>query len=394
MFKDLLLFTLRNFQRRKLRTVLTTLGIVIGIATIVSLLLLGRGMEYALQETFQKLGVSNIRVVPEGLTGPPTAELGLDKKDAEFIATITGVEYVDQVLANNANVEFAGETEFLETISFDTSIGTKGLGDLDLHAVEGRLFQLNEVDAVIVGNSVAKKLFDKDIYARNSIRINDGKFRVIGVFEKTGTDIDNRIMLPLDTARELFDKPDVVNAIVVKAQPGVDLDFLALRIEERLKHKRGDDDFKVYTPEKLLSQIQGIFTSVSAVLVAIAGISLVVGAVGIMNSLFTAVLERTKEIGVLKAVGASQGTILSLFLLESSFQGFVGGFVGCAAGFLFAFVLGLLSSVFSPIALVIRPDWDVFALGIGVAVVIGVFSGVIPAIRAARLLPVDALRYE
>ena len=231
MIRDYVQFAIKNLIKRKLRTWLTTLGIIIGIATIVSLMVIGQGMENAIEETFQKLGISSIRVVPEGLAGPPTAEMGLDRKDAEFIEGIIGVDYVDQVLLNYANVDFGTETQFIETVSFDTSIGSKGLGDLDLKPIEGRLFELNEVGTITVGNTVAKKLFDKEMFARNSVKINDKKFRVIGVFEKTGTDIDNRIMMPLETARDLFDKPNIVNVIVVKAQDGIDLNTLAERIE-------------------------------------------------------------------------------------------------------------------------------------------------------------------
>lgn len=377
-----------------MRGALTILGIIIGITTIVSLMLLGKGMENSITETFQKLGVSSIRVVPEGLNGPPTPELGLSKADAEFIATINGVEYVDQVLINYANIEFAGETELIDTISFDTSIGSKGLGDLDLKALEGRLFEFSEVDTVLVGYTVAKEVFDKEMYAKNSIRINNKKFRVIGIFEKTGTDIDNRIMIPLETARELFNKPEMVNVIVVKTQIGMDLDVLADRISEKLERKRNDDDFKVYTPEQLIAQIQGIFAAVSAVLIAIAVISLIVGGIGIMNSMFTAVLERTREIGVMKAIGATNTRIMINFLLESSIMGFIGGILGCVIGFLIAYIVGYISSLTNIVTLIIRFDIVIFLTGLLVAFIVGTLSGAIPAWRAAKLNPVEALRYE
>jgi putative ABC transport system permease protein len=394
MIRDYVQFAIKNLIKRKLRTWLTTLGIIIGIATIVSLMVIGQGMENAIEETFQKLGISSIRVVPEGLAGPPTAEMGLDRKDAEFIEGIIGVDYVDQVLLNYANVDFGTETQFIETVSFDTSIGSKGLGDLDLKPIEGRLFELNEVGTITVGNTVAKKLFDKEMFARNSVKINDKKFRVIGVFEKTGTDIDNRIMMPLETARDLFDKPNIVNVIVVKAQDGIDLNTLAERIEEKLERKRGDDDFKVYTPEKLIAQVQGIFAAVSVVLVAIAAISLLVGGIGIMNSMFTAVLERTKEIGIMKAIGATNGIILFNFLIESSTMGLIGGVIGTIIGYAIGLGIGLIAKLTGTVTLSIRFEPQIIILALIIAVVIGTVSGMIPAIRAAKLHPVDALRYE
>ncbi len=392
--KQNFLLAFRNLKNRKLRSWLTIIGVIIGVATIVSLITLGQGMENAIEDVFMKLGVSNIRIVPAGLHGPPTASMGLSVDDAEYIESIIGIEYVDQALFNYANVEYSGETQFIQTLAFDTSIGTKGLGDLDLNAVEGRLFEQDETGTVILGWKVAKDLFDKSIRARNSVKINDVKFRVIGIFENTGTDVDNQVMMPLETARELFDKPDIVNAIIAKVEKGLDMEEMAEKIEAKLARKRDKDDFEVFTPQQLMEEIQGMLSSVSLVLIAISIVSLVVGGIGIMNSLFTSVLERTREIGVMKAIGATNFSILSLFIIEAGLVGAVGGLIGATIGTILAFMIGFGATAAGFPLLVIKFNIALFLQGIFLAIIVGIIAGVIPAIRASRLKPVDALRYE
>lgn len=392
--KQNFMLAFRNLKNRKLRSWLTIIGVIIGVATIVSLITLGQGMENAIEDIFMKLGVSNIRVVPAGLHGPPTASMGLSTDDAEYIESIIGIEYVDQALFNYANVEYSGETQFIQTLAFDTSIGTKGLGDLDLDAAEGRLFEQDETGTVILGWKVAKNLFDKSIRARNSIKIEGVKFRVIGIFENTGTDVDNQVMMPLETARELFDKPDIVNAIIAKVEDGMDMEAMAEKIEAKLARKRDKDDFEVFTPQQLMEEIQGMLASVSLVLIAISIVSLVVGGIGIMNSLFTSVLERTREIGVMKAIGATNFSILSLFIIEAGLVGAVGGLIGASIGTILAFLIGFGATAAGFPLLVIKFNIVLFLQGIFLAIIVGIIAGVIPAIRASRLKPVDALRYE
>lgn len=390
------MLAMRNIRNRKLRSWLTIIGIIIGVATIVSLITLGQGMENAIEDIFYKLGVSNIRVVPEGMTGPPTPGMstGFTSDDAEYIDSIIGVEYVDQVLFNYAMVDYSGEKQYISTYSFDTSIGSKGLGDLDLTAAEGRLFEEGETGSILLGWKVAKDLFDKEIRAKNSVKIDDQKFRVIGIFENTGTDVDTRILIPLETAREIFDQPEKVDVMIVKIYEGLDMDEMAEKISEKLERKRGTDDFDVITPEQLINQIQGMMASISLVLVAIAVVSLIVGGIGIMNASFTSVLERTREIGVMKAIGATNFSILSVFIIEAGLIGGVGGFIGATAGTIMAFLVGFGATAAGFPLLVIKFNIFLFLQGILLAVIVGVIAGMIPAIRASKLKPVQALRYE
>ncbi len=394
MLKDTFLLALKNIRRRKLRSWLTIIGIVIGIATIVALLMLGEGMQQALQDQFDKMGVSSIRVVPEGLRGPPSGDKGFNESDAQLVEGIVGVDYVDRILLNFAPVEFNNEEEYLMVLAYDTNLGQKGLVDTDLKPTAGRFFEKKDRDVALIGYDLAYELFDKDIRIKNKIHIKGKPFEVIGIIEPTGIDLDKQVYIPLEDARRLFNKPDFVNVIRVQVQPGIDKEKLVKKIKQKLERKRGSEDFDVFTPDQILRQFLSILDIVKAVLAGIAFISLIVGAVGIMNTMYTSVLERTREIGIMKAIGARNSTVLLLFVLESSIIGVVGGLLGAVIGIVIAFGIGFGAAAvgFPFLHITINIGLIVFALIF--ACVLGVFSGMMPALRAAKLLPVTALRYE
>ena len=197
-----------------------------------------------------------------------------------------------------------------------------------------------------------------------------------------------------DDARSLFDKPDVVNTITVAIQPGEEIDEVAARVKSRLEKTRSKDDFEVFTPAQLLNQLSTILDVVRAILVAIAAISLFVGAVGIMNSMYTSVLERTRDIGVFKAIGAKNSDIFQLFVVEAGFIGLTGGVIGSLFGFGIAKAIEVGAAIAGFNLLAIRLDPYLLLFALSFAFVIGILSGILPSIRASRLRPVDALRYE
>ena len=394
MITDYIHIMKQSMLNRKLRTMLTLIGIVIGITIIVLLISLGNGMQYAVAAQFEKMGIKSIRVVPAHLHGPPTGEIGLDKDLQNHIENVRGVDYVNPNVLHFANVEYNREIQFIMTIGYDTDLSEKGFIDTDLQLRDGRFFLPHEKDSVIIGAGVADRVFNKKIHTKNSITINDKKLRVIGVLEETGIDVDNRLYIPLEMARELFGKKDLVNAFVVQILPGFNIDFVAEQIDKKLARVVDEESYDVFTPKQLLSQITSILDIIQAILVAIAAIALIVGAIGIANSMFTSVLERTKEIGVMKAVGATNMQITLFFLGEAGVIGLMGGVMGIVIGLIIAFLINSGAAAVGFVFLEVTIDISLILFSLGFSLLIGLVAGIIPAIRASQLHPVDALRYE
>lgn len=391
---SLFLLAINNLRERKLRSWLTVLGIIIGIAAIVTLLFLGDGLENAITYQFEKMGISSIRVTPGNLRGPPTGEVGFSDDIIGKIESVKEVEYVNPMLLNFATVKYGKEELFFYTIGYDTGLSEKGFLDTDIDVSEGRLFRAGEKGVAIIGYKIANDQFRRKINVKNNIDIDGVKVKVIGVFENTGTDLDNRIYIPLETSREIFDSYGIVNALVVKVREGLDIEKAADSIRRRLEKTMDENEFSVYTPQQLLDQMRAILAAIKIILSGVASISLVVGAVGIMNSMFTSVLQRTRQIGVMKAVGATRKDILSLFLFESGLIGFTGGLIGVILGISLAKLVEVIAASLGFSLLVIRLDFVIIISVLLFAFVVGMVSGVIPAYQASKLRPVDALRYE
>lgn len=383
-----------NMHARKIRSWLTVVGIIIGIAAIVGLVTISKGMNYAVREQFEKMGISSIRVVPGGLHGPPTGSLHLDIGLKEKIENIKGVEYANPVLIDYATMEYNKEEETVMINSYDTTLGETGFLDTDLHVEEGRFFALGEKGTVIVGTDIAYDLFDKDISVKNTILINKQKFKVIGILENSGTDADDRIYMGLEDAQLLFNKKEEVNVFVVQTTEGIGTEAVGEKIEEELLKTLQDEEFDVFTPEQLLQQIGAMLGVIQLVLASIASISLLVGAVGIMNSMFTGVLERTQEIGVLKAIGATNGNILSMFIMEAGIMSTAGGIIGIIIGTLFAYLVEFGAHLAGYDIFSVRVEPFFLGAVLLFSFALGACAGALPAWRAALMKPIDALRDE
>jgi len=394
MSNDMFILAVDNLKERQLRSWLTIIGIVIGIAAVVTLIFIGNGLENAIQAQFSKMGISNIRVAPGNLRGPPTGNIGFNNSIIDQIEKAKAVEYVNPILLNFATLKYRNEEGFFMTIGYDTKLSDKGFLDADIKLEDGRFFNPDEKGSVIIGYNVAKDEFKNEILTKNTIKVNDVQFKVVGIFKKTGTDIDNRIYLPLNDARELFNKHDIVNIVTVKIKDGIDIEKAAEDVRRMLRKTYEEEQFVVFTPEQLLSQLKDILGAIKILLSGIAAISLVVGGIGIMNSMFTSVLERRREIGIMKAVGATNRHVLLLFLIESGLIGFIGGVIGVILGITVAKSVELIAAQLGFSLLAVGLDFAVIIFMLLFASFVGMISGAIPAYQAAKLKPVDALRYE
>ena len=394
MTKDYVTFAWTSIRYRGLRSWLTIIGVVIGVAAIISLITIGQGMQNAIEEQFEKLGIRNIRIVPASLQGPPSSFFTLPNELAEETESIGVVEYVDKIMIGPEVVSFSDEESLVSVYGYDVSLAERGFADLDIKTSEGRMFRPGDRGVAILGSSLAKDSFDKEIRARNSILLGERKFRVAGIFSETGTGVDDRLYVPLEDAREIFNRPDDINVLVIHVKDGIDIKDAQDEIERELLRTFDDEDFDILTPEQILGQINNVLGAVQAVFAGIATISLLVGAIGIMNSMFTSVLERTREIGVMKSVGARNADIAAIFLAEAGMMGLLGGAIGIALGTALAFAAGRAATAFGFPLLSIQIDPMIVAVSLVFSFAIGAASGLLPALQASKLKPVDAIRYE
>ena len=383
-----------NMGHAKLRTLLTVLGIVIGVAIIMAILALGAGMRYSINQHLEALGGDKIVVSPaQAMSGRPVEVAPFTSSDMKAVSGIPGVKDVLPMFYRPAVAEYRGESADVYVMGVEP----RGIDYFRqfYRLREGRLFRQEETRSAVIGYRIAEKVFDRKPAVGDVIKVNGRSFRIVGVLEEIGSpEDDTTIYIPLEPAQRMYGVQDEVMMIWVVVDNPEKIDLVAERIEDVLERRRGGKDFEVYTPRDIAEQVDRMLDIVSFVLAGIASISLVVGGVIIMNTLLTSVMERTREIGVMKAVGASSMQVLRVFLIEAALIGFIGGVLGVGLGVVLAKLIELAGRAYmgSGFVVLVNPELMLFSLGF--ALLVGVVSGIYPAYRASRLEPVEALRYE
>lgn len=396
MLKDYFNFSIKNIKNRKLRSWLTILGIVIGVASIISLITISQGMQNAIEEQFESFGANRIFIAGKGFQGPGSQSEGLTEDDVRTLESMSEFKYVTPGLARTAQIEFHDEIKFLMVNGIPAEDYAEFFSDVDFDVESGRMIRKGDKFSALLGYRIANAdIFEDFIGAKNKIKINGHDFKVVGIMEEIGnSEDDNSVNIPLDSFREIFNEPNKVEYILAQAKAGQDMEELQKKVERNLERARGDENFQVMTASQILDQINSILGIVQVVLVGIATISLLVGSIGIMNSMYTSVLERTKEIGIMKSIGAKNSDILKLFLIESAIIGFIGGVFGVLFGSGIALLVGFIADQAGFGLLKVTIDFQVITIGLIFAVILGMISGFMPARQASKLKPVDALRYE
>ncbi len=404
MFRDYFKYALSNLRHRKLRSWLTVVGIFIGIAAVVSLISLGQGLQNYISQQFEQLGGDKIIVQAKGIGPPGSAtneEIILKEKDVKLIKKITGVEDAAGVLMKSEPVEFNKEKKIVMLYGLNEDY-LKLFGEIDAtKIVEGRQLKNDDKSKAVVGyNHLFGDTWEKQAVLGNKLKILNKQFEIVGVVKKQGNPFDdNSVWLKKEMLAEIAGVKDEESLITAKTEKGYDPEKVAGEIKRKLRKERGEKEgqetFSVQTSSQLLQTFSNIFLVVQAVFVGIAAISLVVGGIGIMNTMYTSVLERTKEIGIMKAVGARNSDVLLIFLMESGLLGLVGGLIGVLAGMGIGRLVELIAAqAFGSGMIQAAFPWYLIAGALAFSFLVGSFAGLLPAMQAARMRPVDALRYE
>ena len=402
MMKDYVTLAIRNAKQRKIRSWLTMLGIFVGIAAVVALISLSQGLKSAIETQFLKLGSDKLVVQAAGSGfGPPrTAVVSqLTVKDKEAIEKTNGADIAVGRLLRIVKLSFSDEEKYTYAVSFPADSDERALivEANDYKLAQGK-FPDKQSKEIMIGHDFEQDFFKKDLTLREKIKIQDKEFVIAGILKKSGNpQQDSVIIIPEDPYREILSLKEVYDIIAVRVEKSASLSLVAEQIKKSLRKSRevekGKEDFTVQTPENIIATFTTILTIVQSVLIGIAAISLVVGGIGIMNTMYTAVLERTKEIGILKAVGATQRDILLLFLIESGMLGLMGGVIGVVLGMGISKTVELVAfQIFeSPL---IQTDFSMILIfgSLGFSFLVGMLAGIFPAYNASKLSVVEALR--
>lgn len=407
MIKDYINYIFRNFTRRKIRGWLTILGIFIGIAAVVALISVTEGMQNSINEQFEKLGTNKLMITSGGeggmgLLGSGFAAKPLTKDDLDVVKKSNGIDIATEIMFKMGKVKFGDQTKYTYVIGMPMGKDANVFKDMQGFEAEiGRQLKEGDKYSTNIGYLVGqeKGLFDKPVRLGNKIEIDGYEFRVVGIIKKIGNrGDDTQIYIPVDTAREIYNEKTKIDYIYVQTKTGADVNEVAEGIKKDLRRfrdeKKGEETFQVQTFQQLIAQVNTILNIVSIVLITISAISLIVGGVGIMNSMYTSVLERTREIGIMKAIGARNSHILMLFMIESGLYGLIGGIFGALIGVAMAkgAEFAAISQGVEIFKASVTPTLILGALLF--SFLIGCISGAAPARAAARMKPVDALRYE
>lgn len=393
--EELLLLSITSLRSNLLRSVLTTLGIIIGVLAVILLVSIGTGLQSYITNQISGLGSNLIFVIPGKIGGARTpggqSTNKLTITDAKILTSrLKGIAEVGPITQKIATIKYGNKSNkntsiFGATANYPVILST--IMERGVYFSKGQ--ERSAAKIAVLGPTVVENLFRNENPIGKKISLSGSRYTVIGITQKRGStfgiDQDNTIIIPITTAQRQFGVSSV-NAIYLSALKPELVTLTQKRAEKVLLERLTEDDFTLQTQEQTLSTINNITNILTIALGGIAAISLIVGGIGVMNIMLVSVTERTKEIGLRKALGARRSDILKQFLIEAVMLSLSGGVIGIILGLILSYILSLffISQV---------TFWSVilaFVFSVGV----GIIFGMTPAIRASRLSPIEALRYE
>lgn len=376
----------------KVRSILTMLGVIIGVTAVILLISIGRGVQNYITDQFQALG-SNLIIVSPGKAGlgrNPRESLSSTKLQEKHVKLIE--RYTSEYISEVTEAINAGATIIYKTKSFYSSIYGLNENGFDVYSFEidkGRYFNKSEVRSkaklAILGPTVVEELFGQQNPVGQRVKINDDSYQVIGTYKAKGQAFDEGAVIPYTSGMDTFDLSNL-SSIIMKAKDADNIERAMRQVERTLLRDLKEDDFTVLSQKDVLSSIQDILGMLTLGLGAIAAISLIVGGIGIMNIMLVSVTERTREIGLRKALGATPNEVALQFLVESMVLSIGGGLIGIALGWVGSLAMqGFLRT---------EVPWWAVLLAFSFSAFVGIIFGTYPAVKASRKDAIEALRYE
>lgn len=414
-FAKSLKLALNILLHSKLRSWLTIIGIIIGVAAVVAIVSIGQGLQQNVESRLSGIGADIITISPGGgraqggfrdfgeMGGGATSSSpkNLTIKDIQVLKSIEGIRFIEGVVSGRGETYYLGEKATVSVEGVDPIIW-KEVTTSEL--ASGRFLGASDYSYVVVGSRIAEKTF-KQALALNRILTIEGKgFKVAGILKEGGNEDDNKVIMPIQAARDTLEDigQEKFDSLIIKAADVNNVDEIAGNADQKLMMSRHvtekKKDYRITSAKATQERIASITQTMTLFLGAIAAVSLLVGAIGIANTMFTSVLEKTKEIGVMKSIGAKNKDIMMIFLLNSGMVGLVGGLLGIGLGAAISSLIPELgirlmgATGGGGLTTAITPQLLITALLLSIG--IGIAAGVIPAYRASKLRPVDALRYE
>lgn len=404
MYKEGFLMAWASLVANKMRSLLTMLGIIIGVAAVIALVSIGYGVRSQIQDSISSLG-SNLLMVYPGAPRTPGVRPTADSQKTLKLEDYTTISHLQDI--DMASPVSAGSSYVVIYTNKNWTTSVNGVNS-DFQYINnwtvksGRFITASQVErrerVAVIGATVATNLFGTEDPVGKDIRIKNNPYKVIGVLESKGSgsfgnDQDDVIYIPYTTGMERLQGVDYLRMIYIKAKDGVDLDRLQTDVENilRVRHNIKNpelDDFNVRNMATIMATVEETTATMTLFLGAVAAISLVVGGIGIMNIMLVSVTERTREIGVRKALGATYRVIVMQFLIEAVVISLVGGAIGILVGIGASKMIGALTSMKTVISM------GPILLSFGFSMAIGLVFGLYPARKAAKLNPIDALHYE